>query len=1125
MPRLACRSLVLSALLATALQAQPAFLVKDIASGFEPPTWPYDRRWVALGNLAVFAAYDTVHGIEIWKSDGTAAGTHPILDICPGICSADPGPLVAVGSTVFFGADDGVHGPSLWKTDGTAAGTTLVRETAPSAPAAVGGLLVFAAMTPESGYEIWRSDGTRAGTFPLGDLMPGPSSSFPRLLGYAGDWLLFSASDPVQRGLWRTDGTVANTSFVASAGAWYSEYTQHLYPSIGGRLFYSATDNHLWVSDGTPVGTYKVSNLFIGGISSGIVPPLAAAGNEVYFSSNDASGWELWKSDGTPAGTVLVKDLNPGAESSFPLELTTVGDLVFFRAISSASSAKLWRSDGTAAGTLPIEPGTELYFEDGFSGFQALGDKLLFFGFWDGYGREPGVSDGTSAGTDLLDDIYPGPSSSISDFLFPPNRLDAGAIADGEWLFRAKTPDGWGVWKSDGTAAGTELVEQIHEGAGASGLSPLFDPAAPSLADLDGTLIFAANDDGGPMELWRSDGSEAGTSQIDDQLTPSDLTRLGGHVYFSAYSLWRTDGATVEVGQSASGSNILQLTVAGPYLFYVRADLDGDRLERTDGTTSVQIINVGGTILRQLTAAGSKLFFSRLAGDGEELWQSSGAPFDAVELEIFPGEGSAQPRSIAAFGSSVFLSADDGSTGRELWFSDGTPAGTRRVKDIFPGPGSSGPHSTVAAGNLAFFVADDGIAGAELWRSNGTAAGTFRVKDIRTGPQSSLIRSLIAHGNRVFFAADDGVNGAELWTSDGTEAGTFLVEDIRPGAGSSYPGNFRAVGHAVLFAADDGTHGLEPWRTDGTAPGTFLIQDVLPGLEPSSPVGFTLSGDYLYFIANDRAHGFELWALDRAVLSLALSAAKRVVSPAFEGGTVTYEIVITNTGAGPHPDNPGDEMVDILPAPLDLTGASSDVGTVSLDFSMNKVAWNGALDPGESATVTIEATVASFSQYQSFSNQATLSFDSDGDGVNESAGVSDDPGRSGSGQATPVVVSTPPLDFHTVTPCRVLDTRSSTPLASGVARTITLSGTCGIPATAKAVAANLTVLGATAQGNLVVYPAGIPVPSTSNANFSAGQVRANNAHLALAGGQVDARALVVGGGTVHLILDVNGYYE
>jgi ELWxxDGT repeat protein len=166
-----------TALLGSALQAQPAFLVKDIAPGAGTPYWPYETEAVTLGDLAVFAAYDSVHGIEIWKSDGTAAGTQPFADVCPGICSSGPWGQTVVGSTVFFGADHGIHGRSLWKTDGTAEGTTLIREISPSAPVALGSLLVFNATTPEGGQEIWRSDGTRAGTVRISEQRPGTDSS------------------------------------------------------------------------------------------------------------------------------------------------------------------------------------------------------------------------------------------------------------------------------------------------------------------------------------------------------------------------------------------------------------------------------------------------------------------------------------------------------------------------------------------------------------------------------------------------------------------------------------------------------------------------------------------------------------------------------------------------------------------------------------------------------------------------------------------------------------------------------------------------------------------------------------------------------------------------------------
>lgn len=1118
MPHPARLLLVLSALLGPALQAQPAFLVKDINPGFAIPSWSYQTEWFTRGDFAAFIMRDSVHGIEIWRSDGTAAGTHPILDVCPGICSSDPNALAVVGSTIFFGAYDGVHDRSLWKSDGTAAGTTLVREISPSKPVALGSLLVFAATTPEGGEEIWRSDGTPAGTFPLGDLWPGADSSSPQPLGHAGSSLLFSASDPVHgRGLWKTDGTAAGTSFVMafpSLDPYY--YSRPLHPSIGGRLFFPGGDHHLWVSDGTPAGTYKVSVIHI--YNSPV-----AMGDEVYFTGYDAAGYELWKSDGSPAGTVRVKDVYPGEESSLPVELTVAGDLVFFLTTSTwFSNSELWRSDGTEAGTMLV-PGSAFGLDDELSTFQAFGDKVAFFAYSEANGFEPWVSDGTGAGTVLLADIYPGADSSMGFSV----RQGVGAVVEGELLFHALTSDGWTVWKSDGTPAGTELVEGTDDFIGL--------PHSPRMADLDGTVLFPSNDGSTGLELWRSDGTAPGTSMVSDRargrdsslLYSLDFAALDGFIYF-----WSTHGGLLRTDGTKAGTESVweasrqEIAVAGPWLYFICFAGYTDAICRTDGTVVESVLNVSGVIASQLTPAGSSVFFSRSYFGEEELWKT-GVPGEIVMLDIFPGTGSAKPRSITAFGPSVFLSADDGSTGRELWFSDGTPAGTRRVKDIRPGAGSSDPRSIVAAGGLVFFVADDGIAGAELWRSNGTAAGTFRLKDIRAGAESSWIRAIATHGDRVLFAADDGINGVELWTSDGSEAGTMLVKDIRPGAGSSFPGAFQVIGHAVLFAADDGSHGLEPWRTDGTAPGTFLIQDVFPGPEPSSPVAFTLSGDYVYFTATDGTHGFELWALDRAALGPVLSAKKTVVGPVVPDGTVTFEIVITNTntGAMSHPDNPGDEMVDLIPAPLTLTGASTDIGTVSVNLAQNRVAWNGALDPGESATVTIEAAVPSSSEYQTFFNQATLSFDADGDGANESGGVSDDPGRSGSGQATPVVISSRPLDFHTVTPCRVLDTRGSTPLASGVPRTVTVGGTCGVPATAKAVAANLTVLGATALGNLVVYPAGIPVPATSNINFSAGQVRANSAQLSLAGGQVDALAVVQSSGSVHLILDVSGYYE
>jgi hypothetical protein len=121
--------------------------------------------------------------------------------------------------------------------------------------------------------------------------------------------------------------------------------------------------------------------------------------------------------------------------------------------------------------------------------------------------------------------------------------------------------------------------------------------------------------------------------------------------------------------------------------------------------------------------------------------------------------------------------------------------------------------------------------------------------------------------------------------------------------------------------------------------------------------------------------------------------------------------------------------------------------------------------------------------------------------------------------------------FYTVPPCRLIDTRSTTdgPALSPVGpRLLPVTPLCGIPSTAKAVMVNLTVVDATGGGNLRAWPADQPKPGTSVLNFSTGQTRANNAILPLSSdgqGMLAVQPLVIGGGTVHLIIDVSGYFE
>jgi PKD repeat protein len=137
---------------------------------------------------------------------------------------------------------------------------------------------------------------------------------------------------------------------------------------------------------------------------------------------------------------------------------------------------------------------------------------------------------------------------------------------------------------------------------------------------------------------------------------------------------------------------------------------------------------------------------------------------------------------------------------------------------------------------------------------------------------------------------------------------------------------------------------------------------------------------------------------------------------------------------------------------------------------------------------------------------------------------------SGAAESLPqavVVSAATPLDFYTVEPCRALDTRYGSPLGSGTGKIVSLADVCGIPAGARAVAANVTIPGPAVSGNVSLYPGNYPSVGTSTINFSAGSTIANNAILPLSTdgtGTIAALASFAMIGTVDLVIDVAGYY-
>src|SRR3954447_9528325 len=202
----------------------PAYLVKDIN-----PDHPAPRiedtvaESEGVGSLFYYAADDGTHGEEIWRTDGTPAGTFLLKDVCPGACTFLPRALTGSNGLLFFVANDPLQGLGLWQSDGTPGGTSLVKADLNGlqgfgdfvfpALADAGGKLLFTVLNASSVVELWVTDGTQGGTHAVGDAAQG-FRAFPPLRFLAVDHgqVLFAAQDSLTSWEpWVTDGTNAGT--------------------------------------------------------------------------------------------------------------------------------------------------------------------------------------------------------------------------------------------------------------------------------------------------------------------------------------------------------------------------------------------------------------------------------------------------------------------------------------------------------------------------------------------------------------------------------------------------------------------------------------------------------------------------------------------------------------------------------------------------------------------------------------------------------------------------------------------------------------------------------------------------------------------------------------------------
>lgn len=837
--------------------AQPFSVFKDINTNPSVPTFFYDlnevskeKNNIVINGTLFFLLNDGVHGKEIWKSDGTEAGTVILKDIYPGSESSIISPLINVGGTLYFLANSDYNACGLWKSDGTASGTSLVKVTSSwafnygfsLAVYELNGVLYFTAPSDVEGLELWKSDGTEVGTALIKDIYPGGQWGFPAQFISISNTLFFTADNGINGfELWKTDGTPDGTVMVKDVlPASFTASRPDNLTVFNGELFFSAeapfpSGKILWKTNGTEAGTEKlVYNDGMGGQMDILEPQLFTEMNGQLFCvgfiyDGGGSAEILWKTTGIGNTMDYVAIFSPSV--NFPRsckDMLAYNNKLYFSINNGSNGTELWSSDGTQAGTSmvkDINPGSA---SGEPQNFWVLNNTLFFTANNGTNGKELWKTDGTTAGTEIIKDINTGVASSI-----PENFI----ILNSNLLFTANDGvSGNELWKTDGTASGTVLMKDIYVGPNSSNVKIL----AKSISD----VFITANDGIYGAELWKTDGSNTGTQMVKDIIPglmssyPSWLTKMGSNLFFGAnnYQLWKTDGTQGETVVLHTDTSY------APFPSFPRRD---------------KYESLGGSII----FLGDNPNIPPGNSYRRGLWKSDGSVAGTVfvdELDF------GWDLNFTVSGTKVFYTKSTSFYGIELWQSNGTPASSQIVMDINPGSGNSNPQWLTDVNGKLFFLATDAGNNTNLYSTNGAAPGGYKVSPANFSNYNTF--GLINAGGILYFIHKNVSNQSEIWRSNGTSAGTFILKTITPGVGSYWSYDFQSpftnVNGILFFAADNGANGTELWKTNGTAAGTVIVKDIVPGSEGISITHMANVNGVLYFSVNNPVTGDELWKSD-----------------------------------------------------------------------------------------------------------------------------------------------------------------------------------------------------------------------------------------------------------------------
>ena len=861
-------------------------------SGTISGSLPAVEHLADVDGVLFFAGRDSEHGQELWRSDGTVAGTYLVKDINPGAGSSFPRRLNAAGDKLFFFASDLEGGFRLWTSDGTAGGTRPVatiedgrEESLTREPVAAGGKLFIQATKgqPETS-RLWCSDGTAEGTrilpFPE-DTAEGLYYSTPMVVG--DDYFLLLGAE-----LWCSDGTPDGTKPVVP----YGENGFYAWNAVqaGDRIYLQG--DSLRVFD--PKSGKAVSPEFWDARMEGFVTYSARASGDLllFDGARDDESWETWVTDGTAKGTSLL--YQSGMRGEFPWwgEGIEVRGRHLMQAETYKTGAELWISNGTRKGTkllCNLAPGQN---SSRPSKFTKVGNRAFFEAWTPHNGTELWMSSGTAMSTDLLADLHRGEESSEPDEL----------TASGDLLFWTADDGNSGrqLWRSKGTRKSTRRLTSLESGV-ISTIS--YDGRLDGFTEVLGDrYFFPKADEEGYSRLWSTDGSAAGTRPLAPSLSgrrgsyPQDLMAAGGRIYYqtsedttSGTLLWATGG------DSSNTSVVLDLSAeddtdnwhGGVMAAFGQTALltkwkglqrDGLWLHRQSEPLTAPVAPGDASPFHP----GELAYFTGYdAATGYEPWTTDGTlegtrllrdlrswtPYDPTPLP--PDPFSSRPEWLAQAGGKTYFSAESVFVRRGLWVTDGTSQGTGQVFAVDNSHEYTFFSKVHAWGERLIFFAGYSTgyySQASLWITDGTWQGTTRLLSVspdfwylaekNNGPMFAELNG------RIYFSAKTEENGQELWSTDGTVGGTQRIKDIFAGEAGSKPGWLTHAGNAIYFTANDGRHGWELWRTDGTETGTVLVTDPTADAGSSGPWGLGYTGGKLFYMATTEDAGAATWVID-----------------------------------------------------------------------------------------------------------------------------------------------------------------------------------------------------------------------------------------------------------------------